>query len=175
MDELKLAVRRLTKRPGAALASIVTLACAIGAAAATFSLLSAVLLHPLPVDAADRLFVIETTSRSGAGAGKWSDHHLYPVYPQIRDSGTFERVAAGGSWPGMLVSIGGAPQATSAYFASYDFFDMLGVRIPIGRGFTMEEDRRGAPLVAILSERYWRRAFDGDTGAIGRVITVEGK
>src|SRR5437867_1560708 len=156
MDELKLAVRRLTKRPGAALASIVTLACAIGAAAATFSLLSAVLLHPLPVDAADRLFVIETTSRGGGGAGKWSDHHLYPLYPQIRDSGIFERVAGGGSWPGLLVSIGGAPQGAAVYFASHDFFDVLGVRIPIGRGFTMEEDRRGAPLVAILSERYWR-------------------
>src|SRR5437870_3257057 len=98
MDELKLAVRRLTKRPGAALASIVTLACAIGAAAATFSLLSAVLLHPLPVDAADRLFIVETTPRSGFGAGKWSDYHLYPLYPQIRDSGIFERVAAAGSW-----------------------------------------------------------------------------
>jgi predicted permease len=175
MDELKLAARRLTKRPGAALASIVTLACAIGAAAATFSLLSAVLLHPLPVDAADRLFVIETTSRSGAGAGKWSDHHLYPLYPQIRDSGIFERVAAGGSWSGLLVSIGGAPQGAAVYFASHDFFDVLGVRIPIGRGFTMEEDRRGAPLVAILSERYWRRTFDADTGVIGRVITVAGK
>src|SRR5437867_3065766 len=145
MDELKLAVRRLTKRPGAALASIVTLACAIGAAAATFSLLSAVLLRPLPVEAADRLFIVETTPRSGLGAGKWSDHHSYPLYPQIRDSGIFERVAAGGPWSGSLVSIGGVPQRTSVYFASHDFFDVLGVRIPIGRGFTMEDDRGGAP------------------------------
>jgi predicted permease len=163
------------KRPGAALASIVTLACAIGAAAATFSLLSAVLLRPLPVDAADRLFVVETTPASGVGAGKWFDHHVYPWYSQIRDSGIFERVAAGGSWPGPLVSIGGAPQGAVTYFASHDFFDVLGIRIPMGRGFTTQEDRRGAPLVAILSERYWRNAFHADTGAVGRVITVGGK
>ena len=49
MDEIKLAIRRLAKRPGPALASIVTLAGAIGSAAATWSLLSALLLHPLPV------------------------------------------------------------------------------------------------------------------------------
>lgn len=175
MDELKLAFRRLTKRPGAAMASVVTLACAIGAAAATFSLLSAVLLRPLPVDAADRLFMIETTSRSGGGASKWSDHHAYPLYPQIRDSGIFDRVAAGGSWPGVLVSTGGAPQGTSVYFASHDFFDVLGVRVRIGHPFRAEEDHRGAPLVAILSDRYWRRTFGADTNVIGRVITVAGK
>src|SRR3989441_11865458 len=78
MDELKLAVRRLTKRPGAALASIVTLACAIGAAAATFSLLSAVLLHPLPVRRAARLLTVPRTPRPRFGCVQGCDYHLAP-------------------------------------------------------------------------------------------------
>ena len=65
MDELRLAIRRLTKRPGASIVSIVTLACAIGAASATWSLLSAVLLRPLPVKDADRLVVPGTITRFG--------------------------------------------------------------------------------------------------------------
>jgi len=58
------------------------------------------------------------------------------------------------------------------YFASANFFDVLGVRVPIGRGFARDEDRRGAPLVAVLSDRYWRRLFGADSRVVGRTIRV---
>jgi predicted permease len=61
------------------------------------------------------------------------------------------------------------------YFASANFFDVLGVSIPVGRAFRWEEDQRGAPLVAILSDRYWHRTFGGDAGVIGRTVTVGSK
>src|SRR5262245_24985815 len=91
MDELRLAVRRLVKRPAATVASVVTLACAIGAAAATWSLLSAVLLHPLPVSDPDRLLVLgERTGREG----RLYYGFVYPFYPTVRESDIFQEVVA---------------------------------------------------------------------------------
>lgn len=76
MGELWLAARRLRQRPAATTASIVTLACSIGAAAATWSVLSAVLLRPLPVRNVDSLFVIGVQAhRAGF---RQQDSHSYP-------------------------------------------------------------------------------------------------
>jgi putative ABC transport system permease protein len=176
MDEVRLALRRVTKRPGAALASIVTLGAAIGAAAATMSLLSAVLLRPLPVAEPDRLAVVGQREAGGRYAGLVRDNQIYPLFPLLRDSGIFEDVAAGGSW-GLRVNANAnaLPQNTRVYFATANFFDLLGVHISVGRGFRSEEDRRGAPVVALLADRYWRRTFGADAGVIGRTITVGGK
>lgn len=174
MDEVRLALRRVIKRPGAALASIVTLGAAIGAAAATWSLLSAVLLRPLRVVNPDRLAVLGERETGGRWAGEVRDQHIYPLYLHIREGGIFESVAAGGAWP-LLVSVDGSPRETRIYFASANFFDVLGVHIPVGRGFRSDEDRRGAPIVALLSDRYWHRTFGADAGVLGRTITVGGK
>jgi putative ABC transport system permease protein len=170
MDEVRLALRRVMKRPGATLASIVTLGTAIGAAAATWSLLSAVLVHPLAVSAPERLVLFGERENDKRYAGALRIGQDYHFYPYLRDSRIFQEVAAGGSWP-LLVGVD-APRVTSVFFASANFLDVLGVPVSLGRGFLDEEDRRGAPLVAVLSERYWRRMFDADTGVIGRGIRV---
>ena len=178
MDEVRLAVRRLRRRPGATAASVVTLATAIGAAAATWSIVSAVLLNPLPVKEPGRLVLVEATSRSARalpGGTMPVTHHLYPVYEQVRQSGIFEQTAAGGRWIASVGANGAAPSTIPVYFASAGFFDVLGVRMGLGRGFEAADDRRGAPLVAVLSERFWRRTFNGDPAAVGKTILVGGK
>lgn len=178
MDELRLAIRRLTKRPAASLVSIVTLACAIGAAAATWSLLSAVLLRPLPVKDADRLVVAGTVMPSGRLAGMVLEGFLYPRFTAVRDSGIFEQVSAEWSSPPSFLTstgTGETPALANIGFVTFGYFDMLGLRIPLGRGFTDADDRRGAAPVAILTDAYWRRTFDGRGDAIGRMITVQGK
>ena len=174
MSEIRLAIRRLAKRPAATLAAIATLACAIGAAAATWSLLSAVLLRPLRVASPDRLVVVGERETSGRDAGTLQNSHIYPVYSRIRESGVFEDVAAGGA-SSLLVGTGGRPTQQTVYFASHDFFRTLGVSLALGRTFSRNEDRRGAPLVAVLSDRFWRRAFDGDSRVVGRDVSVAGK
>lgn len=176
MDELRFAIRRLTKRPGATLASVVTLACAIGAAAATWSLLSAVLLRPLPVSDPDRLMVVGER-RIGPQVRRLYDGFTYPHYPLIREAGIFQDVVAywGGATPSLLVGAGTSAVRKPVGFASHDFFTVLGVSIPVGRNFAKDDDRRGAPAVAILSDRYWRRTFGADPTVVGRMITVAGK
>jgi putative ABC transport system permease protein len=176
MDEVRLALRRVTKRPGAALASIITLGAAIGAAAATTSLLSAVLLHPLAVRAPDRLVVVGERVAGGRIPDHLQNSNVYPVYPHVRDSGIFESVAAGGppQWV-VLVNAAGFAQQAQVYFSSFNFFDVLGVQLARGRTFTEDEDRRGAPLVVILSDQYWHATFGGNPQVLGTQIQVSDK
>ena len=176
MTEGRLAARRLARRPGATIASVLTLACAIGAASATYSLVAAVLLRPLPIAAPDRLVVVATPLTSGRDAGTLDDRFIYPSYRAIRDGGVFAAlVAEWGSPQPLRTSAGGAIETRFGSFVSYNFFDTLGVPIPLGRTFTSSDDRRGAPGVAILTDRYWQRTFNSDPAVIGRTITVADK
>jgi putative ABC transport system permease protein len=174
MDELRLALRRLLKRPASTLASIATLACAIGAAAVTWSALSAVLIHPLPIKDPDTLFVV-ANERPGRTGPIVSTGFLYPKYQQIRDSGVFAQTAAYWGSHLLLVSVGDLPTRTDVGFVTHDFYDVLGVRAVLGREFVEADDRRGAAPVAVLTDRYWRRTFNADPSVVGRTITVAGK
>ena len=169
LDELRFAVRRLAKRPAATIVSVVTLACGIGAVAATWSLLSSVILRPLPVPEPERLVVLGRRDANG-GLG-----FVYPAYPFVRDSDVFESTAAEYIPPGILVGRETTPAPTPVAFVTYNYFDTLGVHLPLGRGFRAEEDRQGADLVAVLTDRYWRSAFGASPDVLGRTITVRGK
>lgn len=119
MADLRFAIRRLSKQPGATLVAILTLAFSIGAAAATWSLLSAVLLHPLPVHEPQRLVVAGLRITTGRDAGSLRTGFTYPYYPHLRDSGIFERVAAEWSPPlSLLVSRGALPRSPGGSLAA---------------------------------------------------------
>jgi putative ABC transport system permease protein len=173
-NDIRFAIRRLRKDAGTTIAAVAALAFAIGAAAATWSLLSAVLLKPLPVAAPERLFQVDwpvpAFDRGTAPS------HSYPIFESIRDSGAFDGIAAGGpSINRVLVTEQGVvPQGRQIYFANRDFFATLGIEAALGRTFVEDEDRRGAPVVAVLSDRYWRSAFNADPNALGRSMTVGG-
>ena len=168
MVELRLAVRRVLKRPASTLASVVTLACAIGAAAVTWSVLSSTLINPLPVREPERLVVVATESPSRTGPVVRTGF-IYPRYQQIRDSGPFESTVA--QWSGthlLLVDLGAMPVRTDVAFVTHDYFEVLGVSTVLGRGFVGDDDRRGAAPVAVLTDRYWRRGLNAAPTAIGR-------
>src|SRR5688572_33167099 len=94
LQDFRLTIRRLRKDAGSTIASVAALACSIGAGVATWSLLSAVLLKPLPVADAERLFQVDWPRPPGFAA-QWTPGHSYPVVESIRDSGTFDGIAAG--------------------------------------------------------------------------------
>src|SRR5215472_4511570 len=105
MDELRRTLRRLAKRPAAVIASVVTLAGSIGAAAAAWSLLSTALLHPLPIPAADRLVVVGSTT-IGPNGPSTTTMFTYPLLPAVRDSGVFDAVTFGGTLPAQMTAAG---------------------------------------------------------------------
>src|SRR6188508_3763178 len=128
LGELRHAIRRLRKDAGSTIAAVAALACAIGAAVATWSLLSAVLLRPLPVAESERLFLVDDVPPPSV-APVWVAAHSYPFLEAIRDSGTFDAVAAGGPalQPLLVLEQGDVPQRRQIYFAAHDFFATLGI------------------------------------------------
>jgi predicted permease len=161
------AFRRLSRRPLASIVSIVALACGIGAAATTWSLMHALLLDPLPVAEPESLFTL-SMRYTGNGPERVSNTHSYTLYQPIRDSDAFDQVIAGG----FVAVDGDEGERLDAYFASHDFFQMLGVPLALGRSFSVADDVRGAATTAILSYAYWQQRFDGDPDLLGQTLAV---
>ena len=172
-DDLRYAVRRLRKRPMASAISVMILACAIGAAAATWSLVSAVLFNPLRLADPQRLVQIDHRENI-SGRSQLTVGDAYPEYAALRDASPMPIAAWGaiGSWTPLMIQSAGDAHAGSVVFASHDLLKVLGVQMSLGRFFGETEDRQGAPLVAVLSDRFWRREFTANPGVIGRVIHV---
>ena len=169
---LRIAVRRLRAHPAAAVTAVVTLATSIAASAVTWSVLSAVLLHPLPVRAPDTLVVVGLRHDRGRAV---NEAQLYPLYQTIRATKIFSGLAAGGDGGMLRVDANGTTQLRSISFASFDYFQTLGVALALGNGFTSEDDRRGAPLTAVLSDRMWRSTFGADARVVGQTLGVQGR
>jgi predicted permease len=173
LDELRFSARRLARQPWATIASVVTLACAIGAAVATSSLVSAALLHPIAVREPARLAVVTDRSRtSRTWAGGPSSFELpYPALDAIRSSAIFDEVAGSGKWA-EPVEIRGASSDRRVLFVSVGFFRVIGRPLEVGREFSFADDQRGAPLAVVLSDALWRSSLGADRTAIGRPIVV---
>jgi putative ABC transport system permease protein len=176
MDEIRQALRRLRARPVATLASIVTLGCAIAASATAWSIVSGVMLRPVPARDAGRLVVLGYPQQFGPAAGSVYDGVIYPTLPAVRDSGIFQQVSGQWATPLKLTVDAGAGLARlEVGFIDRELPSLLGVPIRLGRAFTAGDDRQGAAPVALLSDRYWRDSLGGNSAVIGRTIRVGGK
>ncbi|HEY9285575.1 MAG TPA: ABC transporter permease [Pyrinomonadaceae bacterium] len=172
LQDLRYGARRLWKTPGFTLVAAVSLALGIGANTAIFSLVDTVLLRPLPVERPGELYKLFGTLNSGADVTIQS--HLN--YKDYRDrSEVFAGLLAYRFAP-VSLSRGGDNQRVWGYLASGNYFDVLGVRPALGRGFLAEEDRTpGSHPVAVLSHAAWHRRFGADPAIINRQITLNGR
>lgn len=171
MDDIRFAWRRLIRHSVATLASILTLACAIAAVSATWSLLSTALLRPVKAPGADDLLVLGAV---GADQRSLRADFTYPVAEALNATGALVDVALGGSGTSYAVA-NGEWQSRQGYFVSANFFRVLRLPVQLGRDFTDADDRRGALPVLILSDRLWRRAFGGDPQVTGKSLFVNGR
>jgi putative ABC transport system permease protein len=165
LHDLRLAVRSLRQAPGFALAAILTLAIGTGAASAVFTVLHAVLLRPLPYADPDRLVVLLHDGQFPVSPADYLDYR--------REARAYERVSAAQAWSTTLVT-GGPAERLPALQVSADLFTTLGVPAALGRTFLPDEDQNGRDHVVVLSDSLWRERFAGDTGVIGRPITLDG-
>jgi predicted permease len=176
-DDLKFGVRQLIKAPGFAITAILTLGLAIGANTAVFSLVDAALLKSLPYPNPGRLGSMaaiytrngEVVERGWAGldgAGWEAVRDKAPSVDAAVYSGMSARVTLVTSSRTMTVS----PQRVSA-----GYFRVLGVPPAIGREFSADEDIVGGPALAVLSDRLWRSAFNGDPAVVGQTILLKGE
>jgi putative ABC transport system permease protein len=167
--DVRYALRTLRRAPTFTATIVATLAMGIGANSVIFSAVDAVLLRDAPVADPDRLVEVYTTS----GNSLYSNSS-YPDYFDLRASGTFASLAAY-TPVSLTVEENGQAEPLGGQLVSGNYFDVLGVAIPLGRGFTADDDRIGAPVrVAVISHVLWQRVFNSDRSSIGRTIRLNG-
>lgn len=171
INDVRYALRTLTKNPAFACVVVLTLALGIGANAAIFSLLDKVLLQSLPVADPDQLVVL---SAYDPKEGPDIDSSFsYAMYKDLRDQNSvFSGVIARGGTQ-MNVTYGDQTERVRGELVSGNFFEVFGVRPWAGRFFTQEDDRTpGAHPVAVLSYAFWESRFNKDPNLIGKTILV---
>jgi predicted permease len=170
-QDLRYGARMLLKNPGFSLIAILTLALGIGANTAIFSLVNRVLLFRLPYqDAGSLVMVWGSNPQQGADIDLVSPADLVDWRAQ---NAVFDDLAATNDATYNLTGMG-EPESLIGYRLAANFFQVAGVQPALGRAFTQEEDRAGAPGVVILSHRLWQRRFGSDPNAIGRSVTLNG-
>lgn len=162
MNDVRVTWRRLLKTPGFTLGAVLTLALGIGASTAVFAVVSGVLLRPLPFKDADRLVFITREGDVGIPDGvDWR-----------KDSRTLEEIALFlRSWAIDLNGTG-EPVRLNGSVAEPDLFRVFQAAPLLGRFYGPEDNRAGAPSVAVISEGLWKRHFGSDPSVIGRVVSL---
>ncbi|MBA3893118.1 MAG: ABC transporter permease, partial [Gemmatimonadales bacterium] len=169
--DLRYAMRRLIRAPGFTAAAVVCLALGIGANTAIFTVISAVLLQPLPFHEPDRL------------VGAWEANSLRRSERNtVSPANYLDWEAANTVFSGMAAvhdvsaSLTGAgePEEIPVQRATAGLFPVLGLRPALGRTFSSAEDVPGGAEVAILSHRLWERRYRADPGVVGTVVRVDG-
>jgi predicted permease len=169
--DFRYAVRMLARTPAMTFVIFLTLALGIGANAVIFTAVDAVLLRSAPVADAQSLVSVYTGSSDGRDPFSSSS---YPDYVDLRDSVAIGALGAYASIA-LVLDNNGQSEPISGEMVSGNYFDLLGVRIPLGRSFTAEEDRAGTPVrVAVISDKLWQTRFGSDPAIVGRTISLNG-
>lgn len=171
LQDVRFGLRMLRKNPGFTAVAVITLALGIGANTAIFSVVSKVLLDPLPYPNADRIVLLQHTFLQRTDVSiSVPEFMIWREQTQVfQSSAAFELGGAAFNLTG-----GDRPEQVPGLHASAGYFDVFGVPIAKGRAFTPEEDRPGGPHVAVISNGLWRGRFDGDPTIIGKTISMGG-
>jgi putative ABC transport system permease protein len=170
VQDVRYGARALRRTPAFTITAVLTLALAIGANSAVFTMVNSVLLRPLPFRDSDRLFVVSylPTDLPFALPPGLSDYQWLSYRERQR---SFEQATA---YARSDVTLSGAGDAARLVGARVDakFFTVLGVAPRLGRAFSEAEVARGERVV-VLSDRLWRERFGADPGVIGTSVSLD--
>jgi putative ABC transport system permease protein len=169
LRDLRYAIRQLQHAPEFATAVLLTLAVAIGANTAIFSVVHAILLQPLPYRNAGRLLCVWHSDAPDYTWYTFSYPRFVYFRRQLRD------LAELAAYDDEIVTLndGREPVRLEGGRVSANFFSLLGVKPALGRAFLPEEDRHGAAPVALLSDRLWRQRYNANPNILGRAIEID--
>ena len=186
-QDLRYGVRMLAKSPAFTAIIVLTLALGIGANTAIFTLVNAVMLRSIPVRDPQQLVVAQWSARKGPqkiGMSSFGDcaHNRtdttgcaisYPMFQQIQERKDVlaDVMAFVGPYQ-MDLSGNGAAAIAQGELVSGSYFHTLGVSAALGRTLLPEDEKPGAPSIAVLDYAYWQRAFGGSPAVIGRTIRL---
>ncbi len=170
MHDLIYCFRMLRKRPSFTFVAVLTLALAIGASTALFSIVNVVVLNPFPYKDPQRLFFVrQNLPKIGVQAQLRASG---PEFLDFERSGIFERVAA---FEPVSRNLTGAdePERIAAAKVSTEFFNMLGIEPLVGRTIAPAEQGPGGQRVLVISHGLWQRRFGGDMTVLGQTVSLD--
>jgi predicted permease len=169
LQDIRYGFRMLLKAPAFVAIAVLTLALGIGANTALFSIVSGVLLSPLPFEHPERLIALYTHS------GEFTRSSIsYPNFLDwVHSNHTFADLAAFRQDSFALTGMG-EPERLRVEMISATFFPLLGVQPLIGRDFRPEEDQVGAPPVVLISTGLWQRKLGATTDLAGKTLNLNG-
>ena len=190
LQDLRYGLRMLAKSPAFTAIIVLTLALGIGANTAIFTLVDAVMLRSIPVRDPQQLVVAQWSARhwpKNVGTSSFGDcgrsernatteigcSLSYPMFQEIQNQKSVFANAMGFAGPYQMdLSGNGAAAIAQGDLVSGSYFQTLGVSPALGRTLVADDEKPGAPSVAVLDYAYWQRAFGGSPAAIGRTIRL---
>ena len=170
VKDLQFAARMLRKNVGFTTIAVLTLALGIGANAAIFSLVSTVLLRPLPINHPEQVFALNLVNLKNPDA---LAAYSYPKYKDIRDRNDVLDGVYGYRFAPISMSRNGGNERVWGYVVSGNYFDLLGVNAFKGRMFSQSDDLLpGANPVAVISYVCWQTRFGGDESLLGKTVLL---
>ena len=170
LAELRFIVRALLRRRGYSAICVITLGLAMGVALAALALVDVALLRPVPLTEPDRVFRLIR----GDG-GIRSGGFLYPELERALALTDMFEVLAGAGSRVVPVATEAEARVASVSFVTEEYFDVVGLRPALGRGFAAAEHRAGADPVVVVTEAFWRTRLGGDAAVVGRTIRTGGR
>ncbi|HEX3120609.1 MAG TPA: ABC transporter permease [Candidatus Acidoferrum sp.] len=171
LQDIRFALRTLRKNPAFTIIAVLTLTLGIGANTAIFSVVNAVILHPLPFKNADRL--VDLAGRSTT----FDFEHMYMSLPDINDARATSKTLTDistYSFNAKEAIVDGKPERLDGANIDEHLFPLLGLQPMFGRTFTSDDMRPGVHVV-ILSHKIWRDRFASDPNAVGRTMLLDGE
>jgi predicted permease len=173
LADIRFGARMMRRSPGFTLVTVLSLAIGIGATAAIFSVVNAVVLRSLPLPRPSELKVVRVESRLPV-----TQRFSYPLFERLRQHVAEHGGLAAMSRVGRMrtrIDGRGEPEITSVQLVTGDFFGVLEVQPALGRVFTAGDNvRAGQHPIAVISHAFWQRRFAGAADIVGRSLTLNG-
>jgi putative ABC transport system permease protein len=173
IQDLRFGLRMLLKNPAFTSIAVLTMALGIGANTAIFSVVNAVLLHPLPFPESERLvriyghFLATSQENMRASVLELTDYQ--------QQTQSFEQIAGYDDFSANLTPPGGEPERVEASLVTPELFSIMKVPPQAGRVFFSEEAQNGHDDVVVISDELWRRRFGADPVVVGRTVLLNGR
>lgn len=184
-NDIRYGIRNLVKRPGFTGVAVITLALGIGANTAIFTLLNAVTFKQLPVTRPDELVFFNGSSDEGTSTGdpyvgawprfSYASYQYFLAHDQSYQSLSAFRNGESRVSVTEVANKTAESQRASTHLVSGNFFNVLGVKAFLGRALTPDDDRPGAPPVAVISYGYWQKEWNSDPRIVNKEVLLNGK
>jgi hypothetical protein len=165
--DIRYGARMLRQNPAFTAVAVLTLALGIGANTAIFSVVNGVLVKPLPFPKQDQLLMLWEKDKDGLRSNtSWATYMDWN-----RENHSFTGIAAISLWTPTIVTANDAENLIG-FRVSSTFFDVMGMKPELGRGFLPSEDVRGNNFVVVLSQGFWQRRLGSDPNILGKSIQL---